>query len=63
MWYDGGMKEMRVVLYSRVSTRDKGQDVQNQVAQLRDFAAGQGWNITKEYSDQASAKTANRRPG
>lgn len=54
---------MRVVLYSRVSTRDKGQDVQNQVAQLRDFAAGQGWNITKEYSDQASAKTANRRPG
>jgi DNA invertase Pin-like site-specific DNA recombinase len=57
------MKEMRVVLYSRVSTRDKGQDVQNQVAQLRDFAAGQGWNITKEYSDQASAKTANRRPG
>jgi DNA invertase Pin-like site-specific DNA recombinase len=57
------MKEMRVVIYSRVSTRDKGQDVQNQVAQLRDFAAGQGWNITKEYSDQASAKTANRRPG
>ena len=30
---------MKVALYSRVSTKDKGQDVENQQRQLRNFAA------------------------
>ena len=29
---------MRVAIYARVSTRDKGQDPENQVHQLREFA-------------------------
>lgn len=53
-------KAMRVALYARVSTIDKGQDVQNQLAQLREFCGRQGWGIVHEYIDQASAKTSNR---
>lgn len=51
----------RVALYARVSTRDKGQDVRNQLVQLREFCDRQGWKIVKEYVDQASAKTGVRR--
>ena len=51
---------MNVVLYSRVSTRDKGQDVENQQRQLRDFAKKQGWTIVHEFSDYASGKTSER---
>ena len=32
-----GQKVVRVALYSRVSTKDKGQDVHNQTDQLREF--------------------------
>lgn len=49
-----------VALYARVSTRDKGQDVENQLAQLREFARRQGWQVTAEYIDQASAKNGQR---
>ncbi|MGA2184763.1 MAG: recombinase family protein [Bryobacteraceae bacterium] len=54
------MKPKRIVLYARVSTKDKGQDTRNQLAQLRDFCARQEWSIEHEYIDQASAKTADR---
>ena len=54
------MPIQRVSVYARVSTRDKGQDVENQLAQLREFCQRQGWNITHEFIDQASAKTAKR---
>jgi|SRR5215472_13959636 len=48
---------MRVAIYARVST-DK-QDTDNQLLQLRDFAAKQGWEITAEYVDNAvTGKTA-----
>jgi DNA invertase Pin-like site-specific DNA recombinase len=50
----------RVVLFGRVSTRDKGQDTGNQLLQLRDFCARQGWMVAHEYIDQASAKTSKR---
>ena len=50
----------RIALYARVSTRDKNQDVENQLAQLREFARRQGWQITAEYIDQASAKNGQR---
>ncbi len=30
-------KPKQVALYARVSTKDKGQDVENQLAQLREF--------------------------
>ncbi len=51
---------MKTVLYARVSTRDKGQDVENQLAQLREFCQRSGWTLIREYVDQASAKTAKR---
>lgn len=60
LWHDWVMKPNRVVLYARVSTKDKGQDTRNQLAQLRDFCAKQEWTITHEYIDQASGKTGDR---
>ncbi len=50
----------RVALYSRVSTKDKGQDVRNQTDQLREFCDRQGWQIVKEYTDMASGKRGDR---
>jgi DNA invertase Pin-like site-specific DNA recombinase len=49
---------MRICIYSRVST-DK-QDTQNQLRQLRAFAATQGWKVVKEYVDVASGKNGDR---
>src|SRR5208282_6011207 len=60
LWYDWSMKPNRIVLYARVSTKDKGQDTRNQLTQLRDFCAKQEWAIVHEYVDHASAKTADR---
>jgi len=51
---------MQICIYSRVSTRDKGQDTENQARQLREFAAAQGWVIVKEYKDTASGKRGDR---
>lgn len=52
---------MKVALYSRVSTKDKGQDVENQQRQLREFSAKQGdWTIVHEFSDNISGKTSDR---
>jgi DNA invertase Pin-like site-specific DNA recombinase len=51
---------MNIAIYSRVSTKDKGQDVENQLRQLRDFVAKQGWQIVSEYVDYASGKRSDR---
>src|SRR2546427_8421374 len=51
---------MRVALYARVSTRDKGQDVTNQLIQLRDFCGKQGWAVEYEYVDKVSGKHSDR---
>ena len=50
----------RVALYGRVSTKDKGQEVQNQLCQLREFAAHSGWTIVAEYIDHESGKGSDR---
>ncbi len=50
----------RVVLYARISTKDKGQDNENQLIQLRDFAKSQGWNVVHEYVDKATGKRSDR---
>ena len=55
--------EMQVALYGRVSTKDKGQDTENQLIQLREYCKRMNWDIYKEYSDYASgSKTVNTRP-
>ncbi|MGA1999027.1 MAG: recombinase family protein [Terriglobales bacterium] len=50
----------KTALYARVSTRDKGQDVENQLRQLREFAGRQGWAIVSEYVDHCSGKRSDR---
>ena len=50
----------RVALYCRVSTKDMGQDTDNQLFQLRQLAQRRGWQIVHEYIDQASAKSSDR---
>ena len=52
---------MKIALYSRISTRDKGQDVENQQRQLREFVNKQeGWTVVFEFSDAISGKTSDR---
>ena len=47
---------MRVALYGRVSTDDKGQDPENQLIQLRAWCANAGHDIVAEYVDQESGR-------
>src|ERR1700759_1912996 len=54
-------KLMRVALYGRVSTNNGRQDTENQFAQLRQFAATQGWAIVHEYRDHARGKRSGRK--
>ena len=46
---------MRVGMYVRVSTDDKGQNLDTQRIPLREFCAAQGWAEVTEYADEASA--------
>ncbi len=46
---------MRVAVYARVSTSDKEQNVETQLLPLRDFCLAQGWEVYREYVDQAPA--------
>jgi DNA invertase Pin-like site-specific DNA recombinase len=50
---------MRVAIYARVSTKDKGQDTENQLHQLRTFAEQHG-TIYQVYTDQESGGKADR---
>jgi DNA invertase Pin-like site-specific DNA recombinase len=54
---------MRIALYARVSTKDKGQDYENQLRELRDFLsrkASDGWVLANEFVDRASGKSSDR---
>ena len=51
---------MIVAIYVRVSTRK--QDETNQLPRLREIAKNRGFEVVNEYSDETSAKDANR-PG
>lgn len=50
----------RVAIYARVSTKDKGQEVENQLRQLREFSAFQGWTVVREYVDHETGSTNDR---
>jgi DNA invertase Pin-like site-specific DNA recombinase len=54
------MKPLRAALYARVSTKDKGQDTENQLAQLRQFCESQQWAIAVEYVDRVTGKHSDR---
>lgn len=53
-------KPTRVALYLRVSTTDKGQDVENQRQQLLAFCKEQGYKVTREYIDHESGTKGKR---
>lgn len=46
-------------IYARVSTKDKGQDTENQLAQLRRYAESQNWKVI-EFIDHETGKHADR---
>lgn len=52
----------RVAIYARVSTSDKGQDVDMQLRELRAYAALRGWTIAMEYVDEGISGTKVSRP-
>lgn len=51
---------MRIAIYARVST-DK-QENANQIDQLREFAARQGWDVAVEFVDTVSGSGKKARP-
>lgn len=51
---------MKVAIYARVSTKTKGQDVENQLMVLREYSLKMGYDIYQEYTDQESGGSANR---
>jgi len=51
---------MKVAIYARVSTKTKGQDVENQLMILREYSLKMGYDIYQEYTDQESGGSANR---
>jgi DNA invertase Pin-like site-specific DNA recombinase len=51
---------MKVALYARVSTKDKGQSTDSQLPDLRRYALVYGWDIYKEYAEEESGSMANR---
>ena len=47
---------MRVAIYARVSTEDKGQDPENQLRDLRAWCANSGHELVGEYVDRVSGR-------
>jgi DNA invertase Pin-like site-specific DNA recombinase len=47
---------MRVAIYARVSTDDRGQDPENQLRGLRAWVTNSGHKITREYVDYESGR-------
>ncbi len=47
-------RQLRIALYARVSTRDKDQDPELQLAAMREYVQARGWEAT-EYVDTAAA--------
>ena len=53
-------ESVRVAIYGRVSTKDKGQEVENQLRQLREFSSLQGWTVYREFVDRETGCTSDR---
>ncbi len=54
---------MRVGIYARVSTTDKGQDVHMQTRDLEAYAKARGWTIRDTYVDEGLSGSQAKRPG
>jgi len=53
---------MRIALYARVSTLNKGQDADMQLRDLREHCQQRGWHITAEYVDKGVSGSKSSRP-
>lgn len=53
---------MKTAIYARISTTDKGQDVDLQLNDLRVYAKARGWDICNEYIDRGQSGVKDRRP-
>jgi DNA invertase Pin-like site-specific DNA recombinase len=53
---------IRVALYARCSTHDKGQDPEMQLSPLREYCERRGFTIAGEYVDNGVSGTKDRRP-
>src|SRR5262249_34225058 len=56
------IKQLRIALYARVSTRDKGQDPELQLSELREFAKARTWQIVGEFVDVGVSGSKDSRP-
>ena len=57
-----GPSILRVALYGRVSTLDKGQDVNLQLNELREYSTRRNWHVTGEYVDNGVSGAKESRP-
>ena len=55
-------KPLRVALYARVSTSNKGQDVGLQLDELRQVAGQRGWLVHAEHVDEGISGSKDSRP-
>src|SRR5437016_5705000 len=53
---------MKVALYARVSTSDKGQDPEMQLRELREYCERRGWTIIGEFVDHGVSGSKDSRP-
>lgn len=51
---------MRAVIYGRVSTSNKGQDIDNQLLVLREYCHNMRYELVNEYMDEVSGGTSER---
>ena len=55
-------KQLRIALYARVSTKDKGQDPELQLTELREYAKARGWLVAGEFVDKGVSGSKDTRP-
>jgi DNA invertase Pin-like site-specific DNA recombinase len=53
---------MKIALYARVSTADKGQDPEMQLRELREYCERRGWSISAEHVDVGVSGAKDSRP-
>lgn len=53
---------MKVAIYARVSTIDKGQDINMQLHELRAYIAARSWTLQHEYTDNGISGAKADRP-